>query len=479
MSVVEGARPYWVAGEAVAGTATSSVRSPYSGEIVAEVGVPDRGDVESAVAQAAAAFPRLAALPAHARAAALSHVGRRLVEQSDGLSELITSESGKPLRWARVEVARGAANFARAAEEAKRFAGDLIRLDDDPVGTGRVGLVRRFPIGPVLGITPFNFPMNLVSHKVAPAIAVGAPIVLKPAPQTPMTALRVAEIVAETDLPAGTLSVLPLANGELLDQLVRDPRLPIVSYTGSEVGWSIKAALPRKRVLLELGGNAAAIVHADAKVGQAAQGIAVGAFIQAGQTCISTQRVFVHRSLESAFIAALVDIARGLRTGDPFDEETMVGPMVSSAAADRVGEWIDEAQSLGATLVCGGERDGNTIAPAVLVGGDAEARVWREEAFGPVVAVAPYDSIDDAFARVNDSRFGLQAGVFTSDLDIALRAHRELQVGTVLIGDSPSYRSDSMPYGGWKDSGVGREGVRWAMEELTDTRGLILTGFAG
>lgn len=393
------------------------------------------------------------------------------------MAELITAESGKPIRWARVEMARGAANFNRAAEEAKRFSGEMVRLDDDPVGTGRVGMVRRFPVGPVLGITPFNFPMNLVSHKVAPAIAVGAPILLKPAPQTPLTALRLAEIVAETDLPSGTLSVLPVPNGELLDRLVQDPRLPVVSYTGSEIGWSIKAGLPRKRVLLELGGNAAAIVHTDADTAHAAQSVAIGGFIQAGQTCISTQRVYVHRSLQHEFTTALVAVARGLRTGDPFDEETMIGPMVNSAAADRVSEWIEEAQSLGASLLCGGERVGNTIAPTVLAGGDHQARVWREEVFGPVVIVDSYDSIDEAIDRVNESRFGLQAGVFTSDMSVAFKAHRELQVGNVIIGDSPSYRSDSMPYGGWKDSGVGREGVRWAMEELTDTRGLILGGF--
>jgi acyl-CoA reductase-like NAD-dependent aldehyde dehydrogenase len=477
MSVIEGARPFWVAGEAVAGAETMTIRSPYTHESVADVGIPAAADVESAVAMAAAAFRPLSSLPAHARAAALSHVGERLAHERDAMAEVITAESGKPVRWARVEMARGAANFNRAAEEAKRFSGELIRLDEDPVGTGRVGMVRRFPIGPVLGITPFNFPMNLVSHKVAPAIAVGAPIVLKPAPQTPLTALRLAEIVAETDLPAGTLSVLPVPNGELLDRLVQDPRLPVVSYTGSEIGWTIKAALPRKRVLLELGGNAGVIVHADADVAQAAQSIAIGGFIQAGQTCISTQRVYVHRSLEHEFTSALVDVARGLRTGDPFDEETMIGPMVSSAAADRVGEWIEEAQSLGARLLCGGERTGNTIAPVVLVGGGHEARVWREEVFGPVVVVEAYDSIDDAIQHVNESRFGLQAGVFTSDVAIAFKAHRELQVGNVIVGDSPSYRSDSMPYGGWKDSGVGREGVRWAMEELTDSRGLILSGF--
>jgi aldehyde dehydrogenase (NAD+) len=250
----------------------------------------------------------------------------------------------------------------------------------------------------------------------------------------------------------------------------------VISYTGSQVGWEIKARLPRKRVLLELGGNAAAIVHSDATVGAAAKSIALGAFIQAGQTCISTQRVFVHRSIEEEFTDALVEAASAMTMGDPADEETMVGPLVNAAVADRVSDWIEEAQRLGASLLCGGEREGNAIAPAVLSGGDEQARVWCEEAFGPVVVVATYDDIAEAFRRVNDTRFGLQAGIFTSDIELALQAHRELVVGNVIVGDSPSYRSDSIPYGGWKDSGVGREGVRAAMNELTDSRGLILRG---
>jgi acyl-CoA reductase-like NAD-dependent aldehyde dehydrogenase len=477
MSVTESVRPFWLAGSARGGTASYAIRSPNSDDVVAEIALADAGDVEQAIARASQAFHEIASLPAHVRATALTAVARRIQDERDAFAEVITAESGKPIRWSQIEVARGAANFQRAAEEAKRFGGEMVRLDEDPVGAGRLGLVRRFPIGPVLGITPFNFPMNLVAHKVAPAIAVGAPIILKPAPQTPLTALRVAELVAETELPDASLSVLPVAHGEVLDGLVRDPRIPIVSYTGSQVGWEIKASVPRKRVLLELGGNAGAIVHADADVPQAAQSVALGAFIQAGQTCISTQRVYVHRSIEGSFTDALVDIARGLRTGDPFDPETMVGPLVNDAAAIRVQEWIDEAQQRGARLLCGGEREGNAIAPAVLVGGDTTSRVWCDEAFGPVVALASYDDIDEAFERLNDSRYGLQAGVFTSDTGIALRAHRELVVGTVIVGDSPSYRSDSLPYGGWKDSGVGREGVRAAMEEITDPRALILNGF--
>ncbi len=474
MSATQTARPFWLAGTARAAGESYTVRSPYHNEPVAEIGLAGSEDVEQAIAHACDAFQETAALPAHARASALSLIARRIHDEREAFAQMISAESGKPIRWAQIEAARGAVNFQRAAEEAKRFGGELVRLDEDPVGSGRLGLVRRFPIGPVLGITPFNFPMNLVSHKVAPAIAVGAPIILKPAPQTPLTALRLAEIVAETDLPAGSLSVVPVPHGEVLDALVRDPRLPIVSYTGSQVGWEIKASVPRKRVLLELGGNAGAIVHADADVSKAAQNLAIGAFIQAGQTCISTQRVFVHSSIEAEFTDALVELARGLRMGDPSDPETMVGPLVNDAAASRVEEWIEEAQQRGARLLCGGEREGNAIAPAVLAGGEPSARVWCDEAFGPVVALATYDDIDEAFERVNDSRYGLQAGIFTSDIGLAMRAHRELVVGTVIVGDGPSYRSDALPYGGWKDSGVGREGVRAAMEDFTDPRALIL-----
>jgi len=282
--------------------------------------------------------------------------------------------------------------------------------------------------------------------------------------------------VAETDLLAGALSVLPLPNGPVLDELVADPRLPIVSFTGSEVGWEIKAAHPRKHFLLELGGNAAAVVHEDADVAAAAMSIAMGGFVQAGQTCIATQRVLVHRAVADEFVAALVERTQGLATGDPFDPETVVGPLVSSAAADRVAASIEAARAEGAELLCGGERDGNTIAPAVLGGVEPQMDLWSEEVFGPVLALATYDDIDTAFAAVNDSRFGLQAGLFTSNIDLAMRAHRELEVGAVMIGESPSFRADALPYGGWKASGVGREGVRAAMEELSDTRALVLRG---
>jgi len=452
------------------------VRHPHDEQVAHSVPVPSAADVEAAVAAAAAVKDELAALPAYVRSNALEMISRRLGEEREELARTITAESGKPIRWARIEVQRTLLNFQRAAEEAKRFSGEMVRLDTDPIGTGRTGWVRRFPRGPVLGISPFNFPLGLVGHKVAPAIAVGAPIIIKPAPQTPLTAVRLGELVAETDLPAGSLSVLPLPNGPAVEELVGDPRLPIVSFTGSEVGWEIKAAHPRKHFLLELGGNAAAVVHADADVAEAAASIAMGGFVQAGQTCIATQRVLVHRSVVEEFTAALVERTRALPTGDPFDDETVVGPLVSGVAADRVEASIEAATAGGAELLCGGEREGTTIAPTVLAGVEPEMAIWGEEVFGPVLALRTYDDIETAFAAVNDSRFGLQAGVFTSNIELAMRAHRELEVGAVMIGESPSFRADALPYGGWKSSGVGREGVRAAMDELTDTRALVLRG---
>jgi aldehyde dehydrogenase (NAD+) len=471
-----GVAPFWLAGRQVEREQTFEVRHPFDGSLVREISVPSAQDVEEAIAAAVRALPALSAAPAHVRATALQHVATRLAELRESFARTITAESGKQIRWARIEVGRAIANFETAAEEAKRFSGEIIRLDGDPVGEGRVGWVRRFPIGPVLGITPFNFPMNLVTHKVAPALAVGAPIILKPAPQTPITALRLAGLVAETDLPVGSISVLTLPNGPQLEQLVADPRLPVVSFTGGEVGWQIKAANPRKRVLLELGGNAAVIVHRDADVEAAAAGIAAGGFVQAGQTCISTQRILVHEDVAEAFAAALVAQTGRLSTGDPFDDDTFVGPLVSEVAAERVEAAIGEAVGSGARLLAGGERSGTTVAATVLEDARPGMRVWDEEVFGPVLAITTYASIGDAFERVNASRYGLQAGIYTSDIQVALAAHRELEVGAIMIGDSPSFRADALPYGGWKDSGVGREGVRAAMQELTDTRSLVLRG---
>jgi aldehyde dehydrogenase (NAD+) len=332
----------------------------------------------------------------------------------------------------------------------------------------------------VLGIAPFNFPLNLVAHKVAPAIAVGAPIVVKPAPATPLTALLLGELLAQADLPAGAWSVLPVAN-EVAAGLVRDPRLPVVSFTGSgPVGWSIRESVPRKHVTLELGGNAAAVVGPDQgdekSLAWAASRIATFAMYQAGQSCVSVQRVYAHREVAAELAERVVAAVRVLATGDPADPATDVGPLIDQAAARRVEGWVDEAVAAGARVLTGGVRDGATYAPTVLADVPAGARVSCEEVFGPVVVLAAVDSLDEAFAAVNDSRFGLQAGVFTRDLQVAFRAAQVLEAGGVVIGDVPSFRADQMPYGGIKDSGTGREGVRSAMEDLTEERVLVLTG---
>jgi acyl-CoA reductase-like NAD-dependent aldehyde dehydrogenase len=472
--------PYWLAGRPARGQDVLEVRSPFDGSLTGRTTMATPEDVEAAVAAADRVRAESAATPAHVRAAALDHVSRRLAERREEIATLITAESGKPLKWARLEVARAVSTFRWGAEEARRWSGTLQRLDTDPAATGRMALVRRAPRGPVLGIAPFNFPLNLVAHKVAPAIAVGTPIVLKPAPATPLSALLLGEILAETDLPAGSWSVLPVPN-EVAAELVRDPRLPLVSFTGSvPVGWSIRDSAPRKHVTLELGGNAAVVVGPDQgdekSLSWAALRIATFAMYQAGQSCISVQRVFVHRDVAEPLTERVVEAVRVLVTGDPTDEATDVGPLIDEAAARRVESWVDEAVAAGARVLTGGRRDGAVYEPTVLTGVPADAKVACEEVFGPVVLLDTVDSIDEAFARVNDSRFGLQAGVFTRDLQVAFRAAQVLEVGGVVIGDVPSFRADQMPYGGLKDSGIGREGVHATMEDLTEERVLVLTG---
>ncbi|MFD4674281.1 aldehyde dehydrogenase family protein [Lentzea sp. NPDC058450] len=425
-------------------------------------------DVEAAVARAAAVAPELAALPAHRRASALDHVSRRLAERAEEFAAAINADSGKPLKWARIEVTRAISTFRWAAEEARRFSGELQRLDTDPSAEGRLALVRRVPRGPVLGIAPFNFPLNLVAHKVAPSIAVGAPIVLKPAPSTPAVAFLLGEVLAETDLPDGAFSILHLSNEDTA-RLVEDPRLPVVSFTGSgPVGWGIKERVPRKHVTLELGGNAAAIVAPDwPDLDFAAQRIATFAMYQAGQSCISVQRVFVHTDVYDAVAEAVVAHVQKL------DVAGDVGPLINDAAADRVAAWVEEAA---ATVLTGGTRDGRTYAPTVLTDVPEDSKVNVEEVFGPVVTLTRVASVEEAFDRVNSSRYGLQAGLFTTDVRLAFRAAQRLQVGGVIVGDVPSYRADQMPYGGVKESGIGREGLRAAMDDLTEQRVLVLTG---
>jgi acyl-CoA reductase-like NAD-dependent aldehyde dehydrogenase len=469
--------PFWVAGKPASSPDTTVIHSPYDGSVAGEHDLPGADDVERAVQAAADVAAEAAALPAHVRADALDHVSRSLADRADEIAGVITAESGKPLKWSRVEVNRAVSTFRWAAEEARRFSPKMQRLDTDPGGVGRTAMIRRVPRGPVLGITPFNFPLNLVAHKVAPAIAVGAPIVLKPAPGTPLTALALGEILSGTDLPAGAWSVLPVPNSAA-PGLVADPRLPIVSFTGSvPVGWSIKDSVPRKHVALELGGNAAVLVAPDwTDLDYAAQRIATFAMYQAGQSCISVQRVYIHTTHWDELRSKIVAEVRKLVTGDPRDPRTDVGPMINLAAAERVESWVAAAVSAGATLATGGGRSGATVEPTVLTDVPEDASVMAEEVFGPVLSLNPVTSVDEGFARMNASKFGLQAGVFTTDLRTAFEASNRLAVGGVLIGDVPSFRADQMPYGGVKDSGIGREGPASAMDDFTEERVTVFTG---
>jgi acyl-CoA reductase-like NAD-dependent aldehyde dehydrogenase len=460
--------PAWVAGKAWTGSVELEVTSPRDGARDGAVAVPDAPAVEAAVAAAESVAGELAHMPAHGRAAALDSVSAGLLRRAEEIAALICAENGKPLVWATAEVTRAASTFRWAAEEARRWSGALQRLDTDVPSTGRLALVRRAPRGPVLAITPFNFPLNLVAHKVAPALAVGAPVIVKPAPATPLTACLLGELLAETDLPPGAWSVLPVDN-DAAAALVRDPRLPVVSFTGSvPVGWGIRDAVPRKHVTLELGGNAAVVVAADyPDLGWAASRVATFGMYQAGQSCVSVQRVYVADAVYDDFRDLLLKEVAGL------DD---VGPLIDEKAAVRVESWVDEAVGAGARLLAGGVRTATSYAPTVLEQVPLEAKVLTEEVFGPVLVLERFADLDDAFARVNDSSFGLQAGVFTRDIAVAFRASAVLDVGGVIIGDVPSYRADQMPYGGTKDSGRGREGVLSAMHDLTEERVLVLTG---
>ncbi|MFI1889506.1 aldehyde dehydrogenase family protein [Streptomyces jumonjinensis] len=474
---------FWLAGRQATGETSFDVTNSWDGRLVGKVSVPTEAQVEEAVAAAHAVRDEFAATPAHVRAAALDHVSKRLAERTEEIAQLISAENGKPIKWARGEVGRAVSVFRFAAEEARRFnGGEAQRLDTDAGGTGRLALTRRIPRGTVLGIAPFNFPLNLSAHKVAPAIAVGAPIILKPAPATPISSLVLGELLAETDLPAGSWSVLPVPN-DRMPALVQDERLPVISFTGSgPVGYAIMDSVPRKHCTLELGGNGAAVVLGDWSSEQdldwAATRIATFSNYQGGQSCISVQRVIADSSVYGRLLPKIVAAVEAQVTGDPSDSATDVGPLVSEDAAKRVESWVDEAVKAGAKLLTGGERDGATYAPTVLAEVPAGTTLACEEVFGPVLTVTEVTGEAEAFAAVNDSPYGLQAGVFTHDVQTAFRAHRALEVGGVIIGDVPSYRADQMPYGGAKQSGVGREGVAYAMDDYTYERVLVLTGLA-
>ncbi|HET7686317.1 MAG TPA: aldehyde dehydrogenase family protein [Candidatus Limnocylindria bacterium] len=462
--------PIYLAGEFVTAGTPLEVRNPATDELVATTFQAGPEQLERATVAAVEAFDRTRRLASFERRDALAHVAQRITEHADELTELLSRESGKPVKDARGEVLRGALTFRTAAEEALRITGEWLPLDWNAANRGRSGIVRRYPIGPVAGISPFNFPLNLAAHKVAPAIAAGCSIVLKPPSVDPLVMLRIAEFIDETDLPKGAVSILPM-DRPTGDRMVADDRFKLLSFTGSpSVGWKMKAEAGKKKVVLELGGNAGAIVDETADLDWAVERLVYGAFAYAGQVCISVQRIYVVREIFDEFQRRFTQRVRSVKIGDPLDPSTDLGPMVDDRAVTRTHEWVSEALADGARALTGGAPDGRTYPPTVLVDVPRDARICGEEAFAPVVNLFGVDDFDAALREINDSRFGLQCGLFTSDLERTLRAHDELEVGGVIVNDVPTWRIDPMPYGGVKDSGLGREGLRWSIEDMTEPR---------
>ncbi len=429
---------------------------------------------ERAVEAAVAAFEQTRALPAYERGRALREISAGIKARREEIARILSLEAGKPIRDALVEVDRAVLTFRLGAEEAERLYGEMIPLDLMASSKGRVGITRRFPIGPVAGISPFNFPLNLAAHKLAPAIAAGCSIVLKPPSKDPLTMLTVAEVIDGVGLPAGSVSILPMTR-ELGDRMVADERFKLLTFTGSpSVGWRMKERAGKKKVVLELGGNAGVIIDKSADLDWAVRRCLVGAFSYSGQVCISVQRMFVHEDVREAFLEKFLAGVRGLRVGDPLEPTTDIGPMVDGQAAARTQRWVDEAVQLGGRVLAGGHADGSFFEPTVLANVPIEAQVCSNEAFAPLVVVFGFTDFGDAVRQVNDSLFGLQTGVFTNDLGHAWRAFNELEVGGVIVNDIPTYRIDHMPYGGVKDSGLGREGLRWSIEDMTELRIMVL-----
>jgi len=467
-------RPFFLNGRWKETDQTVSIVNPYTSEVLAEVCLASEQEVEEALEGAVRAFEETRRQPTFQRASILQRIAQGIASRREELARIITEESGKPLRLARGEVDRAVETFTLGVEEARRLTGEYLPLDLVTAGQDRLAVVRRFPIGPVLGITPFNFPLNLIAHKLAPALAVGNPIIIKPAPQAPLTALKLAEIIEESGAVEGSVSVLPCRN-EVAERMVRDERIKLLSFTGSAaVGWYLKSIAGKKRVLLELGGNAGAIVHEDANLDYAADRLALGSFAYAGQICISVQRIFVHRPIFKKFLDKFLQATRAIKVGDPKDPETLVGPMIDEAAAQRAESWLKEALSQGVTLLLGGKRSGKMFEPTVITGTTPEMKICAEEVFAPIVAVEAYESLEQALHLVEASRYGLQAGIFTRDLGRVLQAFEALTVGGVMVNDYPTFRVDHMPYGGVKDSGLGREGVRYAIEEMTERKILVI-----
>ncbi|MFH1129774.1 MAG: aldehyde dehydrogenase family protein, partial [Pseudomonadota bacterium] len=450
------------------------VTDKYSGEVVARVARADERAIDEAIGAAAKAFEPMRKMPPYKRQEVLYQCVKRFEERADELAMALCIEAGKPINDSRGEVSRLIDTFRIAAEESVRIQGEVMNLEISPRAKGYSGMWKRVPVGPCSFISPFNFPLNLVAHKVAAAIAVGCPFVLKPASMTPIGALVIGEVLAETCLPDGSFSILPCSR-EGARLFTEDERLKLLSFTGSpEVGWDLKARAGKKKVVLELGSNAACVVDADADIEDATNRIIIGAFYQSGQSCISVQRIIVHESIYEVFRDRLVAKTQTLKMGDPKDEQTFIGPMISEQDAIRVKTWINEAKTAGAKILCGGKQEGVMMEATLLEDVPRTAKLYAKEVFGPVAVLSKFSAFDDALAEVNDSVYGLQAGIFTRDIYKAQRAWDELEVGGVVIGDVPSWRVDHMPYGGVKESGIGREGVRFAMEDMTEIRLLIV-----
>ena len=467
---------FLIAGEWISAGTRVEINSPYTGKSIGNTWLGTKKDVERAIAAAENSSAELRRIPSYMRKGALLAVAEKIREHKNTFVGLMALEAGKPMKAARVEVDRAVLTFTTAAEEAVRMYGEYVPLDFIHATEGRWGIVRRFPIGPIAAITPFNFPLNLVAHKLAPAMAAGCPIVLKPAPQTPFCALLLGKLILESGWPASALSILPLTNEDAA-LLVSDDRLKLLSFTGSaKVGWKLKRDAGKKRVVLELGGNAAVIIHNDADIDHAVSRCTSGAFSYAGQSCISVQRILVHADIFDEFTAKMVEAAGKLRLGDPLEESTDVGPMIRVSDVERVERWIKEAVSAGAKVLYGGSTKDSLIMPTLLSATTARMKVNCEEIFAPVATIEPYKDFEDALSRTNDSQYGLQAGLFTHDSRLIFGAFERLEVGGVIVGDVPTFRVDPMAYGGVKDSGLGREGIRYAIEEMTERRLLVMAG---
>ncbi|AFV87226.1 aldehyde dehydrogenase family protein [Alteromonas mediterranea] len=466
--------PYYLASEPEYANTDLEVTNKYTGEVATKVAMADADTIDKAIAAAQQAQPAMAALAPYERQAVLEHCVKRFTERADELAKALCIEAGKPIKDAKGEVTRLIDTFKIAAEESVRINGETVNLEISARAKGYQGMTKKVPIGPCSFISPFNFPLNLAAHKVAPAIAAGCTFVLKPASRTPIGALIIGEVLAETDLPKGAFSILPCSR-DGADLFTTDERLKLLSFTGSpDVGWALKAKAGKKPVVLELGGNAACVVDEDADIEDAIERVIVGAYYQSGQSCISVQRLLVHRNIYDEFKTRYVEKVKGLVSGDPSNEDTFIGPMISEGEAERLHSWIEEAKDKGAAVLCGGTRNGAMLDATVMENVPKDCDASAEEAFGPLSILVPFDDFDEALKEVNNSRYGLQAGVFTRDIYKAHQAWNELEVGGVVIGDVPSWRVDNMPYGGVKDSGLGREGIRYAIEDMSETRLMVI-----